>query len=152
MGVILVMKRTTLLVLTIVVTYFTTKNVNAQNTGVPDTLAYLQTIVANKSQYIGQPFSVLQNSLQIQIKFFQPFAAIHHDKTKETSTSFAFYFPSDADELYLTFPKLEIYWQVPLNIAQSDNIRSVNNNRGQWNAASANFYANGIIADIKVRE
>lgn len=26
-------------------------------TGVPDTLVYLQTIVANKTQYIGQPFS-----------------------------------------------------------------------------------------------
>ena len=85
------------------------KNTNAQS-GVPDTLAYLQSIVANKAIYIGQPFSVLHRNLQVQIKFFQPFAAIHHDKTKETSTSFAFYFPSNADELYLTFPKLEMYW------------------------------------------
>ena len=127
------------------------KNTNAQS-GVPDTLAYLQSIVANKAIYIGQPFSVLHRNLQVQIKFFQPFAAIHHDKTKETSTPFAFYFPSNADELYLTFPKIEIYWQVPLNIAQSDNIRNTNNNRGQWNVTSANFYANGIIADITVRE
>ena len=32
---------------------------------VPDTLAYLQTIINNKAAYIGQPFSVLKDSLQI---------------------------------------------------------------------------------------
>jgi hypothetical protein len=128
------------------------KNADAQTTGVPDTLAYLQTIVANKSQYIGQPFSSLLNNLQIQIKFFQPFGAIHHDKNKETSTSLAFYYPSNNDEHYLTFPKLEIYWSPYLNKNQSNIIRQNNNNKGQWNSEAILFYSTGIIADIKIRE
>ncbi|MBK8710825.1 MAG: hypothetical protein IPL97_02910 [Niastella sp.] len=47
-----------------------TKNVEAQTYGVPDTLAYLQTIIANKANFIGQPFSTLLNDLQIQVNFF----------------------------------------------------------------------------------
>ncbi len=136
------------IIIIILVTLFT-KNTNAQ-TGVPDTLAYLQSIAANKAQYIGQPFSVLKNNLQIQIKYFQPFAAIPYDKDKETSTSFAFYFPNNVDELYLTFPKIEIYWQPYLNIVQSLGI--ANGNRGIWSAAAEAFYANGIIADIQIRD
>ena len=85
--------------------------IKAQTYGVPDTLSYLQSIVANKAQFTGQPFSVLLDSLKIQIKFFSPFGAIPHDKNKETSTSFAFYFPQTEDEMYLTYPKLRISWQ-----------------------------------------
>jgi len=95
------------------------KDTYAQN-GVPNTLAYLQTIVDNKSNYIGQPFSVLLDSLQIQIKYFSRFPGLHHDKTKETSTSFSFYLPQDDfNDFYLTYPKLEIYWQPYLNATQS---------------------------------
>ena len=60
------MKKIILIILIITVA----KNVSAQLNGVPDTLAYLQTIVANKAQYIGQPFSTLIDNLQIQIKHF----------------------------------------------------------------------------------
>ncbi len=141
------MKR--ILIIACVVLLGFVRNAEAQ-TGVPDTLAYLQSIIANKANYIGQPFSVLQNNLQIQIKYFQPFAGIHHDKNKETSTSFAFYFPGNADEIYLTFPKLEIYWQPYLNAVQSRGIAQ--GNRGIWSSAAQAFYANGIIADIKIRE
>lgn len=42
------------------------KQLNAQ-TGVPDTLAYLQSIAANKSQFIGQPFSKLIDRLTLPI-------------------------------------------------------------------------------------
>lgn len=127
-----------------------TKNLKAQ-TGVPDTLAYLQSIVVNKSQYIGQPFSVLYNNLQIQVKYFSPFSAIHYDKNKETSTSFSFYFPQNGlDDFYLTYPKLEIYWQPYLSAIQSESIWG--NSGGQWNTSAYNFYKNAIIADIKVRE
>jgi len=35
-----------------------------------DTLAVMQNIVNNKSQYIGQPFSLLYNQLPIQIKYY----------------------------------------------------------------------------------
>lgn len=128
----------------------TSRNLNAQ-TGVPDTLAYLQSIVANKTQFIGQPFSVLRDSLKIQIKFFSIGRGIWYNTSKETSTDFAFYFPQTADEIYLTYPFLKIYWQTPLNANQSDTLWN-NNNGGGWSAAVASFYASGIIADIKVRE
>lgn len=127
------------------------KNTKAQSTGVPDTLAYLQTIVANKANYIGQPFSVLKSHLQIELKYFHPRRGIVHDTNKETSTHFSFYFPQSADEMYLTYPCLVIYWQTPLNANQSFSLYNTNNGGG-WTAAVANFYANGIIADIKVRE
>ena len=128
-----------------------TKNINAQ-TGVPDTLAYLNTIVADKANYIGQPFSVLFNSLQIQTKYFHPIRAVVYNKNKETSTSFAFYYPQDGlDDMYLTYPCLNVYWQTPLDATQSDSIWE-NNNGGGWNTTAYNFYKNAIISDIKVRE
>jgi len=128
------------------------KQVNAQtNSGVPDTLAYLQTIVANKAHYVGKPFSVLMDSLKIQIKFFTPFASLPYNKKKETSTSFSFYLSQTSDDFYLTYPKLEIYWQTPLNAQQSD-VLWESNNGGGWSAAVAALYSTAIIADIKVRE
>ena len=128
-----------------------TKNVEAQTYGVPDTLAYLQTIIANKANFIGQPFSTLLNDLQIQVKFFSPFASLPYDNTKETSTSFAFYFPQTEEEMYLTYPKLRVSWQPYLNMGQSLTLYK-NNNGGGWTTAVANFYAAGIIADIQIRE
>ncbi len=118
---------------------------------VTDTLAYLKNIVNNKAQYIGQPFSALMNTLQIQIKFFSPLASTPYDKTKETSTSFSFYFPQTAEEIYLTYPILEVYWQPHLNANQS-RVYYNNYNGGGWNATVNSFYSSGIIADIKVIE
>jgi hypothetical protein len=129
----------------------TTNSLKAQTSGVPDTLAYLQSIVANKAQFVGQPFSTLMDSLQIQIKFYFPFASLPYDKAKETSTSFAFYFPPTAEEVYLTYPHLEIYWQLPPDAEQSRTLRSQYRSIG-WNLQIANHYSSKIIADIKVRE
>ncbi len=143
------MKKVILISLAISLSYI---KASAQTQGVPDTLAYLQTIIANKAQYIGQPFSTLLNNLQIQIKHFWPNANLSYDKTKETATQFAYYFPLSQEEIYLTYPCLEIYWQTPLNITQSNIIRATNNNRGQWNSEAALFYANGIIKDIQIRD
>ena len=127
------------------------KNVNAQTVPpISDTLSYLQSIVNNKSQYIGQPFSVLMDSLQIQIKFFSPFAGIHHDKTKETSTSFSFYFPTNHEEIYLTYPSLDIYWHPYLNSTQSHLLYSQYRTVG-WCPTIKSFYSTGMIADIRVR-
>ncbi len=53
-----------LIILLFVLTAFA-KDAKSQTSGVPDTLAYLQSIVANKTQFIGQPFSVLKSSLNI---------------------------------------------------------------------------------------
>ena len=117
---------------------------------ISDTLTYLQSIVNNKAYFIGHPFSVLMDSLQIQIKFFSPFAKIHHDNNKETSTSFSFYFPITHEEMYLTYPKLEVFWQPYLNINQSlifyNQFRSVG-----WNPTIKSHYSSGIITDIRVR-
>lgn len=122
--------------------------ISAQNT---DTLAYLQTIVANKSQYIGRPFHDLADTMKLQFKFFSPIAAIHYDKTKETSTSFGFYFPQTADDIYLTYPSLDIYWQLYLNADQSSALYSQYNGGG-WNTAVYDCYKNAIIKDIQVRD
>lgn len=137
-----------ILIITFLVITFA-KETKAQ--GVPDTLVYLQTIVANKSQYVGHPFAILLNNLQIQVKFFFPFAKFSYDKTKETSTSFSFYFPQTSDDIYLTYPHLEIYWQIPLNANQSSLLYTQYRSVG-WNSVVANFYANAIISDIQIRE
>lgn len=110
----------------------------------------MQTIIANKSQYIGQPFSTLLSNLQIQVKYFHLRRGIIHNISKETSTRFSFYFPQTSNEMYLTYPSLEIYWQIPLNANQSDSIWETNNGGG-WNSTVSAFYANAIIADIKLR-
>ncbi len=134
-----------------IITISLVKNAKAQ-AGVPDTLAYLQSIVVNKAQFVGQSFSVLLDSLKIQVKYFHPICSIHYDKNKETSTHFSFYFPQDGlDDFYLTYPCLAIYWQTPLNNIQSDALWE-NNNGGEWTTSVVNFYANGIIKDIRIRE
>lgn len=135
----------------LIVTAIFSKEINAQK-GVPDTLVYLQTVVASKAKYIGQPFSILLTDMQIQIKHFIPIANITHDISKETSTSFGFYFTQNSEEMYLAYPRLRITWKTPLDITLSDNIRKNNNNRGLWNQSSNLLYANSIIADIKIRE
>ena len=126
------------------------KNADAQSTGVPDTLAYLQTIVANKAQYIGQPFSVLLNSLNIQIKFFTPLGNIPYDKTKETSTHFGFYFPNTVNEIYLTYPSLRISWLPYLNNIYAHSL--YNQFSGAWVPTVVSYYSDRIVADIQIRE
>ena len=121
----------------------------AQTYGVPDTLVYLQSIVANKAHFIGQPFSVLIDSLKIQIKYFGPNSGIVYDVSKETSTSFGFRTPQNAEEIYLTYPHLLVYWQPCLNANQS---RILYNTTVGWTSTIAAFYATGIIADIQIRE
>jgi len=124
------------------------ENVTAQ---VPETLAYLQSVVANKAQFVGQPFSVLRDSLKIQIKYFSPFGSISYDITKETSTSFSFFFPQTINDLYLTYPKLDIFWRPPyLDNQQAHSL--YNQYHGGWTQIVATHYNSGIIADIKIRE
>jgi hypothetical protein len=126
-----------------------TQTTKAQ-TGVPDTLAYLQYIVANKSKFIGKPFSVLRDSLKIKIKLFSPFAGIPQNMHKETSTSFAFYFRQSTADYYLSFPRLRVFWQPYLNATQSDQLFETLN--GAWVSPAISFYANAIVADINILE
>jgi hypothetical protein len=140
----------TLILLSLIFTIYSTK---AQTGGgVIDTLVYLKSIVTNKAQYIGQPFSVLSNSLQILIKHFSPYANEHACINKETSTGFAFYFLNSANEVYLTYPELVIKWQTGgLNKIISRQIWNTNNG-GMWLQNAASFYNNAIIADIYIIE
>lgn len=122
-----------------------------QSNGVPDTLVHLQSLVANKAQYVGKPFSMLKADLLLDIKYFFSVSSIPHRKDLEIYTYFAFYYPSNRNELYLTYPRFEIKWLHPLNADQSF-ILWKNNNGGGWTNAVANFYQHGIIADIKIEE
>lgn len=116
--------------------------------GVPDTLAYLQTLVANKNQFIGQPFSKLSDSLRVQIKYFSPFPSLPYDKDKETSTTLAFYKPNTPGQVYLIYPCIEVYWYPFLNASQSNVLYG--NTGGGWTTNVAAFYSNGVVADIKL--
>ena len=69
----------------------------------------------------------------------------------ETSTQIAFYFPINANELHLTYPRLEIYWQKPLDFLVSE-VLYRSNDGGRWVAAVQAFYNNAIISDIKFRQ
>ena len=109
-----------------------------------DTLAVLQTIVANKANYIGQPFSVLLSQLPISIKYFLPIPRANK-RYEERHTSFSFYYSQDANRMY---PSLEIDWQVPLNQTLSYSLWTQTS--GAWTSVHSAHYANGIIKDIAV--
>ncbi len=126
----------------------TTKNVSAQKYGVPDTLAYLHEVVANKAKYIGQPFSKLQADLKLKIKQFRPDAHFSYRINTETSTDFCFYFPLNQEEIYLTYPCLEVFWYPYLDIHKSDEVIGIN--RGKWSAAASTLYSTAIIYDMRV--
>jgi len=127
------------------------KVTNAHVGATNDTLTYLQSIVANKANYIGKPFSTLLNNLQIQIKHFSPIANISYDKSKETATFFSFYFPQSANEIYLTYPCLRISWEPYLNATNSSYLFSKYNGGG-WTQEVIDFYKNAIIKDIDIFE
>ena len=137
-------------IIIIISLFFVFGSTTAQ-TGVTDTLAYLQTIVANKANYVGQPFYVLSNTLQIQIKYFSPFGGDHSKRNKEASTGFAFYFPINVNDLYLSYPRLSVKWKVPLNAEISREIRD-SNEHGKWLPNAVTFYNNAIISDIYILE
>lgn len=123
------------------------------NAQVPDTLVYLQNIIANKTQFIGHPFSKLFDSLNlnIQIKYFHPRRGAISNSNKEMYTAFAFYYPAIAEDVYLTYPCLEIHWQTPLNANQSFLLFN-SNGGGQWNVSVYNYYKSVIIKDIGILE
>lgn len=137
------------IIIALLFTVFLSKASNATVAEAPDTLTYLQSIISNKANYIGKPFSTLLNDLQIQIKFFSPFASLHHDMTKETSTTFSFYFPQTADDLYLTFPKLKILWNPYLN-ANTSNYLYSKYNGGGWTQEVIDFYKTAVIKDMDI--
>jgi len=139
------------IIIALLFTAFLSKASNANVTVVPDTLTYLQSIISNKAYYIGKPFSTLLNDLQIQIKFFSPLASLHYDTTKETSTTFSFYFPQTVNDFYLTFPKLRIFWDPYLN-ANTSNYLYSKYNGGGWSQEVIDFYKTAVIKDMDILE
>ncbi len=137
------MKKITLIILLVIVVLTHVKQTNAQ---VLDTVAYIKTIIANKNQYVGKPFSVLLKDLKINIKYFSPFAGIHYDISKETSTSFWFIKPSLSRMSDFSAPRLDISWNPYLN---NDNAMSLwKRVDGDWTSESTGFYQGGIVSDI----
>ncbi len=132
------------LIIVIILSVFTQKS-KAQGTN--DTLAILQNIVANQSNYAGQPFSVLLSQLPIQIKYFLP-VPTSSNRYRERATPFSFYFPENADQTYRAYPKLMVYWQQPLNQQQSISLWRQTN--GAWSKTLASYYGSAIIAGIEI--
>jgi hypothetical protein len=143
------MKR--ILAILIIAVAISGKKAVAQNYGVPDTVAYLQSIVANKALFIGKPFSILRDSLKIEIRKFNPISEISYDTRKETSTAFSFYFPQTVNDFNLSFPKLIVSW-VPYLDANRSRINYNTSNGGGWSTAIADYYKTGIVSDIRVLE
>ena len=112
---------------------------------VTDTAVYIQQILLNKNNYIGKPFSVLEKDLKIKIKQFNPYADIHWDQTKETSTFMGFIKPVKMEDF--SFPGLLIYWQPYLDYKKSDSLWD-RNDGGNWTPEVSSFYSAGVISDI----
>jgi hypothetical protein len=122
-------------------------------TPVTDTLGYLRHLVANKQQFIGQPFSVLNDSLKIQIKYFSPFGAYHHDQSKETDSEFGFNNSIDIADFYLTYPRIRIYWQQPLGLYQAIQLTYLyNGSMVAWGTRAYQHYANAVVKDVRLVE
>jgi hypothetical protein len=122
-------------------------------TPVTDTLGYLRYLVANKQLFIGQPFSVLNDSLKIQIKYFSPFGAYHSDQSLETHSRFAFNFKNTLADFYLTYPGLQITWQQPLDLTLAYQIAQGYENTGfAWGTRAYQHYANAVVKDVRLVE
>lgn len=127
--------------------FFIMQTLNAQ-TGVPDTLTYLKQVEASKSKFIGKPFSVLLDSLKINIVFFSPISWDPAYKNRETSTSFYFIIPEYMEDF--DSYNFEIIWAAPLNRIVTNQIYGSGQRAGEWRTAAAQYYRTGIIADIIV--
>jgi len=109
-----------------------------------DTLAVLQTIVTNKSNYIGQPFSLLLGQLPLGIKYFLPIP--YANRYQEKHTSFSFFYTANVQQTNRMYPSLEILWQNPLNQTLSYSLWR--QTPGAWTTTHSTHYSNAIIADI----
>jgi len=134
------MKKVLIIIISVFILHSTCLKAQVADTGV-----YIQQILANKSNYIGKPFSVLEKSLSIKVKQFNPFADIHWDQTKETSTFMGFINPVTDEDF--SFPGLVIYWQPYLNHKRADSLYAKTDG-GSWTPEVSSFYSAGVINDI----
>ena len=77
---------------------------------------------------IGKPFSFLEQSLTIKLKFFSPSSTLPYDKTKETHTSFGFLNSVTPEDF--SFPAVLISWVQPLDGIKSSDLYSKYNGVG----------------------
>jgi len=112
-----------------------------------DTVAILQTMVTNKSSYIGQPFSYLISQLPIQVQSFMPLPG-GNNRYKERLTSFSFYNTQQLNLEYRTYPMLQITWQAPINRSYSQTLWRQTN--GAWSSTISSHYSTWVISDISI--
>ena len=129
--------------------YFLSAKANAQTNIVTDTVGYLRSVYANKSQFINKSFSVLLDSLKIPIKAFSTHTLIS-DKSKESHTRFYFAIPESVDDF--GEKHIIISWITPLNANESAIIYNESEEGGIWIPAAKNFYKTGTIREIRVSD
>jgi hypothetical protein len=117
-----------------------------------DTLAYLrENFVANKVQFIGQPFKVLLAKLDLPVVTYAPAFADYPNLDKIIGIHFKF--ETDATWLGKINSKripnaLYISFKHPLN--NEEVIKIMKKDNRFWGKEAADFYGNVIINDIKL--
>jgi hypothetical protein len=122
-----------------------------------DTLKYvIKCIEENRAQYIGKPFNVLLNDLELPVKSFFNGGISNREKKGETIT-IAFYEQTaaavladirgnrrhhDVDSLVM----LTIIWKTPLPLDSAENLQ--NSSGGIWTPAVQEYFGKQIIKDI----
>jgi hypothetical protein len=113
-----------------------------------DTLIYLNHIISTKSTYIGKPFSFLVDSLHWPIKMFDISTYRSGDANKESSILIGFYYTNSPDSIDLSFPRLEVIWEVPNDANSTWNL--FRTYLGAWNNIIQVFYSKCIIRDLDI--
>lgn len=110
-----------------------------------DTLNYIKQFEANKSNYIGQPFSKLLNDMvQIQPKTVMPILSF---KPKNYTLKSTFYF-CEKEGSFSNAITLEIEWQNP--IPRTDTKYYEGKNNFYFTTDEKIFYSSKIVKNIKV--
>jgi hypothetical protein len=132
-------------------------NNSGSNLQIQDTSAYLRdSIVANRSYYIGKTLSVLLNRLQLPIKAYTNALPLPNQPDTILVYRTVFYFTDTrgafirmADNLKTPFIEVRFAAPVPVPKAYLKKGKLLDSYTG-WTTAKANFYGNWIIADLQV--
>lgn len=132
---------------------FTTGAIYAQ----VDTSAYLQnTILANKSYYIGKPLNVLLNDLQIGVKSYSEILPLPSLPDPIIFDRTALYFQSNKDIVMkmlmkIKVPAIEIRFASPIQIPKAYLRKgALLDGSTDWTPAKANFFGQYIISSLDV--
>jgi len=121
----------------------------AQNATITDTLAYLKSIEARKTEFVGQPFSKLLSELKIDILIFTPIGSNPTDIKQEMSTVFRTKIPKNLNEY--KYPCIDIIWLSYVNIDQSLSIAEQTGTFGKWTDNAKQHYQKFVVADLYIR-